>query len=147
MNRKNKMSFILIISLVVFMFVFIYTYVYRQIEMSNLNNMYKDIKILEDQIAIFYLENSSLPIKGDKLSNFYDKSVNTNDDIEGYYEIDLSKLNISNLTYGKKEKSMNDFYIVNDKSHTIYYYEGIKYQEQMFYTRDVEYAKINTKEH
>ena len=60
------------------------------LQIIKLNNMYKDISILENKIALYYLDYGNLPIKQDKKVNFKN-SINPNDN-EIYYEIDLNKI-------------------------------------------------------
>lgn len=105
----------------------------------KLNNMKKDIQILNDKIAIYYLNNGSLPIK-DKVE-FKDNSINPNDN-ENYYEIDLNKIENLYINLGHSEKENEDIYIINEQSHTIYYYAGIKYKNKIYYVPKANYTKI-----
>jgi hypothetical protein len=106
----------------------------------KLNNMYKDIEILEDKISIYYLNYGILPQKNEKI-DFLENSINPNDS-ENYYEIDLEKLENLNINYGKKIEDEKDFYIINEESHTIYYYKGIELNGEKIYSKKTSYQKI-----
>lgn len=117
-------------------------------KLRQLDYMYNDIRLLNQKITNYHLENDELPIlentieyadiidvvtkeeAGDKVK------INPNDSEEDYYIIDLEKLGGITLKYGRdygkyKENSANidedkDVYIINKMSHTIYYLKGIK---------------------
>ncbi len=114
-------------------------------KLNRLSNMYKDIEILEDRISMYYLDNGFIPIKNDKI-NFKENSINPNDN-DNYYEIDLEKLENLNIYYGRRNLGEKDFYIINEQSHTIYYYEGVKNNNEKIYTRKLNYEKIDLEEY
>lgn len=123
------------------------------LELQKVNNMYSDIEQMQSKVDEYYIKNNELPVIKDVPINF-SNSANINDN-ENYYIIDLYKLGSMNLNYGKmfenvkNEKNTNtqenytDIYILNEQSHTIYYLEGIKYENKTYYTKPVEYTKIN----
>ena len=117
-------------------------YVTNGVQIIKLNNMYKDIRILENKISLYYLDNGTLPIKDSNVIYFEKKSINPNDN-ENYYEIDLEKLENLNITYGKGVFGLNDKYIINEQSHTIYYYLGIEYKDEIMYTRNINYEYVD----
>ncbi len=140
MEKKNK----IVISIIVIVFIIIISiltyYIKKSNEINNLNNMFKDIDIIEKNIEMYYLDNSSLPIKGENIN--FKEMKNPNDNFL-YYEIDLNALGNLDLTYGKERFGDKDFYIINQNSHTIYYYKGIKYNKEKYYTRDINYQIID----
>ena len=99
--------------------------------------MNHDINVIEDSIALYYLNNGNIPIK-DKIN--FEHSINPNDN-NSYYKIDLSKLENIYLNYGKM-KNEQDFYIINEESHTIYYFSGVEYKGKIYYTKDVNYTLV-----
>lgn len=136
--NKNKISIIIgFIIILVILFEIIF-YANEGIKLSKLNNLYKDIEILEDKTSLYYLNNTELPVKPEKIE--FEHSINPNDN-EIYYEIDLEKFYDLNLSYGKKT-SQDDIYIINEQSHTIYYYLGIEYNDNMYYTKKIDYQKV-----
>jgi len=106
------------------------------IKLRKLDDMYNDIRLLNQKVANYHIENNELPV----FSNAIHKNVitisedklNPNDG-PYYYVIDLEKLNGISLKYGKKFRNNNilneedeDAYIINEVTHTIYYVKGIK---------------------
>lgn len=138
--KRNKIVFTICAIIIFVIFFEIASYMSESIRISELNNMYKDINILENKIALYYLDYGNLPIKNDKKIEFK-KSINPNDN-DIYYEIDLNKLDNISLFFGDKILGVNDIYIINEQSHTIYYLKGCEYDNRMIYTRELEYKNI-----
>lgn len=109
---------------------------------KNLTNMYADLKSLNDKIAVYYNSYGQLPVK-EKFTGSYDFVIaaNPNDDAELYYVIDASKLNnlilANNISW-----SGDDVYIINEKTHMIYYPKGVSLDGEMYYRLPGEYSKI-----
>ncbi len=140
--NKNRIIFTVCVLVVLMIFCAIAYYVTNGVQIIKLNNMYKDIRILENKISLYYLDNGTLPIKDSNVIYFEKKSINPNDN-ENYYEIDLEKLENLNITYGKGVFGLNDKYIINEQSHTIYYYLGIEYKDEIMYTRNINYEYVD----
>lgn len=140
MNKRKKAIIVVFLIGIILIFGIIYSLVQNGIELSVLNNVYKDIDIIEQRVAIYYLNNGNLPTK-DKNINF-NNSINPNDS-DNFYEIDLEKLENLSINYGKKEYGEEDIYIINDQSHTIYYLKGVKYEKDRIYTRMYKYQKVD----
>lgn len=130
----KKVIFVLIVFLI---FVVLIFSINNGVSLSKLNSMSQDIEVLDDNIALYYLNYGDIPIK-DEID--FEHAINPNDN-NLYYEIDLSKLENIYLNYGKR-KCDEDFYIINEASHTIYYYKGIEYKDKIYYTRDVNYTLV-----
>lgn len=111
------------------------------INLSRLNSMYEDIDVLDDKIAIYYLNHGYIPVK-DVVE--FSNSTNPNDN-DVYYEIDFEKLDSIYLNYGRKLNNENDYYIINELSHTIYYFDGIEYKNNKYYTTNVNYKLVELK--
>lgn len=114
----------------------------KGVELLTLNNMYSDIEKLEEKIAMYYLNYGFLPVNKERSSEFKNNSINPNDG-ENYYEIDLSKLENLDLSYGMKLIGEDDVYIINENSHTIYYVKGVNYNNERYYTKILDYEKID----
>lgn len=138
--KRNKIAFTICAIIIFIIFFEIASYMSESIKISELNNMYKDISILENKIALYYLDFGNLPIKQDREIEFK-KSINPNDN-EIYYEIDLNKLDNISLFFGDKILGTNDIYIINEQSHTIYYLKGCEYDKKIIYTRELEYKNV-----
>ncbi|MBQ3145589.1 MAG: hypothetical protein IJB90_03350 [Clostridia bacterium] len=87
-------------------------------DVAPYNNMVADITLLEDKILVYYNKYGEIP-----------KETDTNPTIDGYYKIDLTKLENITLNYGtEKEGDTTDIYLVNDNLE-IYYLKGVEKSE------------------
>ena len=105
-------------------------------------NMRSDIELLDEKIALYYIENKELPvIESDTktIEEIYSSNnVNynpNNDASKVLYKIDLSKLDNLSLNY-------TDYYI-DKTSHTIYIGTGVKVENETYYTVPYNYTQIN----
>lgn len=94
---------------------------------SNLNNLYSDIKLLEDKVLDYYNNYGTLPIKGEQITSQPNEIKGT------CYEIDLNKLENLTLNYGKGDKEDKDIYVVDKETLDVYYLKGIEYEESVYY--------------
>lgn len=112
------------------------------LKVKNLNNMYTDIKSLRDNISTYYNNYGALPLKEKYMGSYDFETVkNPNDDPDGYYIIDINKLENTVLTKDVTWNE-NDVYVINTKTHTIYYPAGVKLDGEMFYRLPGEYSLI-----
>lgn len=102
-------------------------------DVSKLNNLYADIKILEDKVLEYYNDYGTLPIKGEPKA-----PLRSMENGNKYYEIDLNKLENITLNYGHGNDE-KDIYVVNGDTLDVYYYKGVTYEGKKYYT--YEYAK------
>lgn len=131
------MKKVIFIPIVITIFIALIVSINNGVSLSKLNSMSQDIEVLDDNIALYYLNYGYIPVK-DKINFEYSTNPNDND---LYYKIDLSKLESIYLNYGKM-KNQDDFYIINEASHTIYYFKGVEYKNKIYYTRDVNYTLV-----
>ena len=117
-------------------------------DINRLNKMYEDIEKLNDKISIYYSKHKTLPVKGSTYENISNiKGINVNDN-ENYYVIDLESLEDLTLNYGKEYKrydtnnNVEDIYVINEISHTIYYIKGIQIDDDIYYTTNANYTKV-----
>lgn len=124
---------------------------------KRLTNMYNDIANLRDKVASYYEEYGDIPasIKCSVLpSTGFPEGEN--DKGGAYYVIDLKLLDGLTLNYGKDYNKIKDstdvgnnkdVYIINDKSHNIFYLQGVQVNQsngtQVYYTDD---ENIDTEE-
>lgn len=130
-----------------------------QLGMKNVNQLYSDIESISTKVSDYYLKNNSLPIFQNHaylsdssqlslllIANGGDSNqiINPNDD-GNYYVINLSKLENLTLNYGREYNNWSDsssfqdyqdLYIINETTHQIYYPKGIKYNGNVYFTRD-----------
>ena len=137
----KKIIFGIIFLITILILVVLIISINNGIELSKINSMFEDIDVLDDKIALYYLNYGYIPIK-ERVE--FNNSINPNDS-ENFYEIDIDKLDNIYLNYGQKNKGENDFYIINDESHTIYYFEGIEYKNEKYYTQNIRYTLVEQK--
>ena len=118
----------------------------NNLKTKHLSNMYTDIKSLDDKVAVFYNQYGTLPLKEKFTGSMqFQTAANPNDDLDGYYVIDVNKLN--NLVLTKKLTWQNeDVYIINTKTHTIYYPHGVTLDGETYYRLPGEYSVIKEPE-
>lgn len=113
--------------------------------MRSYYNMCADIELLEEKIALYYLQHKTLPILQNEtksideiISNYSETNPNYNpNNSKKLCKIDLSKLQNLSLT--------NTEFYIDEKSHTIYISHGIKVDDEIYYTVPLEYEKIDLK--
>lgn len=114
-------------------------------DVKALKNFYNDLEIVREKTDVYYEKNKELPASEKitfNMETLLGESRNANDG-EVYYKVDLSLLDDMNLTYGVKD-SINNYYIVNEESHNIYFYPGITVSGNTYYgIKDVS-ESINT---
>lgn len=147
-NQKGVTTMALVIT-VILMILILGTILYNSMavyRIEDINDMYMDIRALEDKVAMYYLNYGTLPVKEDSTGDPLIASVpyevmqyNPNDD-GNYYLIDPSLLNNVSLHYSTSE----DRYVINNQSHTIYYLPGVQDEDVTYYTIPIEYTDLST---
>ncbi len=122
------------------------------LRVTNLTEMQNDIQNLRDKISSYYSTNAAIPVKLKytntenleriKQTGVISEEVDTGD----FYIIDLKELENLTLNYGEDYKKISDstteeeasqytdIYIINEASYNIFYVEGIKVDDDWFYT-------------
>lgn len=168
MNIKKSMKhskgitlLILVISIIMILIITgTLTYsAYEYIELKAVKNMYNDIEKLDDKVASYYSKYGDIPVE-----QIYDNSIlqsmltaigenlNPNDG-NTYYVLELNALDGISLNYGQGYgdykngsdiNNIDNIYIINDISHTIYYPKGIKVSGKTYYTTPEKYDQVTT---
>ena len=152
-NEKGITLIALTITIIVLMIVTSITIVNMESSMKikRVNKLYNDISNLKTKIDAYYIEHKELPIleqycesqaelksilETNGVSNI---QLDKNDD-EYYYVIDLSKIEGLTLSYGKEynsdlttDKEKKDLYIINNRSHQIYYPKTVSFNKKCYY--------------
>lgn len=154
MYKQNKgvTLIILVITILLILIIastVIYNISYNQ-ENERLREIRTDITKLQGKINIYYAQNGTLPI----LEEYVPQEMpdrNENDD-NNYFVINLRLLQDLTLAQGKgyediirgREATQNvtDVYIINQKTHTIYYAEGVTANGQTYHTVESTYSVI-----
>lgn len=150
-NQKGITLMILVMTLAI-MSIILGTITYsssNSFKLRNYYNMCADIELLDEKIAIYYLEHkdeeNSLPITNemikinDLITGYSENNVNYNPNNSGdLYKIDLSKLENITLNFDGDDV----YYLIDKKSHTIYISNGVILDGENYYTVPIEYEKI-----
>lgn len=140
-NGITLITLVITVILMVIVTTILATNSYTSLQLSNLTKLQNDIEVLDSRIASYFIENGELPIlttTGHKLSKLElaskIKGISANDG-DYYYTIDISQLDNITLNYGDGYRAVtNDRYIINEKSHIIYYLEGVYYDGDRYHT-------------
>lgn len=146
MKNQRGVTLMILVATVIIMAIIAGTISYSSIssfKMKAYYNMCSDIELLDEKIAIYYLQNKSLPIVesdskniSELINDYSDTNVNYNPNNSGtLYKIDLSKLDNLSLNY-------TDYYI-DETSHTIYFLNGMDVEEELYYTVPLKYEKVD----
>ena len=146
-NKKNERGITLLTLVLTIVILLIVTTAlmmnsHTSVNLSNITRLQNDIDALTDRVAVYYVKNGKLPIYREDSEYYkYKKDELKFNDIASqdgsvYYTIDLSKLDNLSLNYGERYNSSEatDKYIINEKTHAIYYLKGIFYDGIEYHT-------------
>lgn len=118
--------------------------------LSKLTKLQNDIEMLNDRVEFYYVREGKLPLYKDDSPEYVLNKSRLSQEIEGlaasdgedYYIINIGLLkeeaNMSDLNYGNKWNSTSsaetDKYIINGKTHIVYYVQGINFEGEMYHT-------------
>ena len=117
----------------------------RRAEINNLNKLKNDLELLGDKVSNYYLKYNTIPVLRNEGDNNiikytyttlnFDKDARDN---ENYYIIDLEAMGGISLYYGElgfeNPNTSDDVYIINEKSHQIYYVRGIELDGKYYHS-------------
>lgn len=138
MKSKKAITLISLIITIVLMIIIAGTTVgisLNRFKTNNLKKMYNDIVLLNDKIENYYIKFGGLPVLRDNnnIINYNYSELNfekNTSDNQNYYIIDLNSMENIKLNYGKEgyehPNESDDVYIINEKTHIIYYVKGIE---------------------
>lgn len=87
--------------------------------------MCADVEMLEDKILYFYRQYGDIPV-GNEVSTLPTEINNGHK----FYEVNVNLLSNITLNYGDN----SDIYIVDSETFEVYYLNGVKYKNQIYYT-------------
>ena len=151
MKKQSGITLISLIVTIVIILIITGTTVYTSMDRFKVNNVQKmnnDIELLNDKINNYYVQYGGLPVLKDSSNNAIkytfsniDFEKNKNDN-ENYQIIDLLAIGNISLNFGKEgyenPNSSNDVYIINEKTHMVYYVKGVENIDGIIYhTKDI----------
>lgn len=108
-------------------------------DIRNYNYMVADVQLLRDKILIYYNNTGTIPITGNAFNAGETLGTQaSNRDNNDYYLIDLNQLNNITLNYGGGTLENGDVYIINERSHEVYYLKGVVYEGETYYKPGIE---------
>ena len=156
MKKEKGIALVSLIITIAVMTVIASTVVYVSLdrfEINSLRKMYTDIELLQDKVSNYYLKYGVLPVLRDNTNTTIQYTYTTLDftknsaDNNVYYILDLEAMEGISLNYGetgfKNPNTSEDVYIINQKSHTIYYVKGMELNEQIYHTLVNSSSSIN----
>lgn len=142
LKSKKGLSLITLAIAVIIMLIIAGVLVYQaegRDDFNKLGNMQNDIKQLNEKINTYEAHYGGIP-KLQLYTNTLMLRDNKNaEDGEAYYVIDLGALGKLQLNYGRAFDNIvtypdaTDIYIINEKTHTIYYPKGIEVDNITYY--------------
>jgi len=137
-NKRGVTLIVLIITIIVMLIIAstVITISMDRFQINDARKLINDLELLQEKVSSYYLKYESLPIlrNSDGTAKKYTKALNFKTDSGDngtYYIIDLEALGNISLNYGeegfKNPDNSNDLYIINEKTHTIYYVRGIEF--------------------
>jgi len=101
---------------------------------KSLKDLANDLEQVRERVEIYYEKNKSLPVTieiTEDIPALLGSSRSENDG-EKYFRINLNKFDNMRVIYGLG-KTPNDYFIINEKSHNVYYYAGIESDGKIYY--------------
>jgi hypothetical protein len=147
MRNEKGVTLMILVTTIVIISLIVGSISYSSVSTYKMNayyNMRSDIELLDEKIALYYIQNEKqLPIIesdskniNDLITNYYANNVNYNPNNSGnLYKIDLEKLDNLSLNYTN--------YYIDEQSHTIYKSKGVKVGNDVYYTTPVNYKEVN----
>lgn len=167
LGNKRGISLTTAIVTIILLFILMGTLVYSatdSVKIRKLNKLYNDIRQLDDAVATYYLENKKLPVAG----SIYTLDFNANKNVSSVlYGAVNGKATVSSINdfvnpndYDSETKkaeyqiiaepllknitlSNEGDFVINLKSHTIYYKDGITVDGKKYYTIPRTYTNLN----
>lgn len=153
-NEKGITLIVLLITVIIMILISgtVITISMDRFKINDTRKLINDLELLQEKVSNYYLQYESLPIlrNTDGTAKQYTKALNFKTDSGDngvYYIIDLLALDNISLNYGKEgfkdPNNSNDLYIINEKTHTIYYVRGIEFGEDAKYSIRVNGSKTD----
>lgn len=150
MRNQSGVTLTILVITIIIMALITGSLSYNSISSFKMNayyNMISDIELLDQKIALYYVENNQLPITSetqklkDIIGSDYTGTINDNPnnsqnaDNEIVYKINLDLL--GNLSLNNTE------YYIDTTSHTIYSKKGIEIDGEVYFCKPLDYQRVN----
>ena len=144
MKSKNGITLMILVVAIAIMLVLISSASvigYNSINTAKYDDYMSQLSRISDNVNQYFLQQGELPITQEQIdsASFSDKLNNAiaknNDQVNRLYVIDMSKIPDSSVTIGKGDLSNKDICIVADNSLNVYYLNGFKYKNNLYFTK------------
>lgn len=142
MGNKRGITLIILITASVIMMIIITSASVigaGSISSANFEEYKASLSRVQDNVNVYYLDNKTLPITNEVVSNnslgteFYNNIVQNADENNRLFVINASLLNNDTIKKGKGNVADKDVFLVAENSHNVYYLKGYKYKGQVYY--------------
>lgn len=150
-KRERGITLVSLIITIILMLIISSTVIsmsFDRFEINNVKKMQNDIEQLNDMVSIYYLKYGDLPVirrnSGPLSINASSFTFLKSEEIaDEYYIIDLTVMEGISLNYGEDgfkfideadlSREIWDVYIINSRTHTIYYVKGVELKGQTYH--------------
>ncbi len=142
MERKKGVTTVVIVLAVVIMFIILTTATVvgsRNIDVVNYEEYKSQIIRVSNVVNEYVSKNDELPSSGQIIAkaNLTDDLTaelkEKGDENNNLYVVDMSKLDVNNVSKGKGSIDDRDIFLVAENTNNIYYYKGYKFRGTMYY--------------
>lgn len=114
----------------------------KSVSTANFEKYLDEIERVNNFVNEYYTKNKKLPIKNQIISkeslgsDFYNEITKNGDNNNNLFVIDMSLLNVPNITRGAGSIESKDIFLVTENTNTIYYMGGFKYKSKVYYSQN-----------
>ena len=144
-KSKKGVTLITVGIAIIIMLILLTTLVYRSTkntQLQKLDNLYNDIQLLNEKVALYYYKHGALPVAGTYTGDLPPTETLNPNDNGVYYIIDITAL--ENVTLSNNPNIEDNIYIINERSQTIYFPKGVTIDGEAYYRLPELFAKIMT---
>lgn len=156
-NNSKGVTLITLVIMVLIVIILVTTIGYNVLNrntMDKLDDLYSDLTLLEEKYKSYYIQNGSVLLenKYENLSEVLEKigDVRNPNDSDEYYYAGTNQVDgiheVNSSLIGDINLKNKGTFIINEKTLTIYYLDGIEVDGKIYYTLPREYSEISVPE-
>lgn len=151
-DSKQGITFITLLATIVIIIILASTVVISAndlIPKTQQKKFAKEIYMIQKKVEEYKFKNSVYPVEDTSINytipeeysnQFSDETIT--DSVVELKPIDLYEADVETISFGNKQKGENDIYVLSEKTGKVYYLEGYKYKDQIYYTLTDELIKL-----
>lgn len=141
-SSKSGVTFSVVMVAIVIMFIVISSASVigtRAISTANFEEYKSEIARVSSNINEYYISNKKLPVTNEVVDiNTLDNAlrneiIKNGDNDSTMYVVDISLIKDSSIKNGSGDVLSKDVYLISDKTQTVYYLKGFKYNGTVYY--------------